>query len=103
MRFVPDNTSSLEAMFKAMNECQLLHPDPDDSIDEDDGDDDHESVEYDVAHAEAVLGVETANNGDQEDDEAMDVVPGQFDDADWNHDDLFLQSIPFPSTNSPSF
>ena len=32
MRFAPDNTSNLEAMFLAMNECQALHPDPQDSF-----------------------------------------------------------------------
>jgi nucleotide-sensitive chloride channel 1A len=76
-------------MFKAMNECQLLHPDPDDSVEEEDDDDDDdedqgESVEYNVAHAEEILGVETANNGrsSREDEEPMDYAPGQFDDAD---------------------
>lgn len=32
MRFAPDNTLNLDAMFVAMNECQALHPDPQDSF-----------------------------------------------------------------------
>lgn len=32
MRFAPDNTNNLEAMFQAMNQCQALHPDPQDSF-----------------------------------------------------------------------
>lgn len=32
MRFAPDNTNNLELMFQAMNQCQALHPDPQDSF-----------------------------------------------------------------------
>lgn len=32
MRFAPDNTNNLDAMFHAMNQCQALHPDPQDSF-----------------------------------------------------------------------
>ena len=32
MRFGADNISILDAMFLAMNECQTLHPDPQDSF-----------------------------------------------------------------------
>lgn len=32
MRFAPDNTNNLETMFQAMNQCQVLHPDPQDSF-----------------------------------------------------------------------
>lgn len=32
MSFVPDDTNNLEAMFEAMNQCQALHPDPQDSF-----------------------------------------------------------------------
>lgn len=99
VRFVPDAVESLEAMFKAMNECQLLHPDPFDSPDDeeddeedDEGDDEDEeeeqdigvSVEYDVDRAERMHGVDTIGNGRSsrhEEEEAMDIVPGQFDDA----------------------
>lgn len=82
VRFVPDVADHLDAMFKAMNECQLLHPDPDDSVSEgEDGGD-----EYDVDHAERLLGVASSGaqhgNGTShhEDEEEMQ-VQGQFDDA----------------------
>lgn len=32
MQFAPDNTNNLELMFQAMNACQALHPDPQDSF-----------------------------------------------------------------------
>lgn len=32
MRFAPDNINNLETMFQAMNQCQALHPDPQDSF-----------------------------------------------------------------------
>lgn len=32
MRFAPDNTNNLDAMFQAMSQCQALHPDPHDSF-----------------------------------------------------------------------
>ena len=84
VRFVPDAAEHLDSMFKAMNECQLLHPDPDDSIsEEEDG-----GNEYDVAHAERLLGVAsnrsaTHGNGTPHDEEEEEMeVQGQFDDAD---------------------
>lgn len=91
LRFVPDVTQNLDSMFKAMNECQLLHPDPDDSplSDDEEEDDDEEAEEgdeYDVDHAERLLGV--VNQGTNGDDAQMDEeeeemqVQGQFDDAD---------------------
>lgn len=46
IRFVPSDKASLESMFSAMTECQMLHPDPDDS------DSDFEGDEYDVEEAE---------------------------------------------------
>lgn len=46
IRFVPSDKASLESMFSAMTECQALHPDPDDS------DSDFEGDEYDVEEAE---------------------------------------------------
>ena len=74
-------------MFKAMNECQLLHPDPNDSLseDEEDEDGDAEGDVYDVAGAERVRGVplEVRGNGQsQPQDEEMQDEEGQFDDAD---------------------
>lgn len=32
MQFAPDNTNNLDLMFQAMNACQALHPDPQDSF-----------------------------------------------------------------------
>lgn len=77
VRLVPDATDHLESMFKAMNECQLLHPDPCDSISEDEfgssasGDDDEDEDDD-----------ESRRNGNSRDLQEMDIVPGQFDDAD---------------------
>ena len=35
IRFVPRSNENLEVMYKALNECQILHPDPqDDESDE---------------------------------------------------------------------
>lgn len=85
VRFVPDAAQHLDSMFKAMNECQLLHPDPSDSVsdDEEDGGD-----EYDVDRAERVLGVDNNRNAAHgngtshgEEEEEME-VQGQFEDAD---------------------
>ncbi|XP_071086668.1 methylosome subunit pICln-like [Haliotis cracherodii] len=40
VRFVPSDRGTLDAMFLAMNDCQALHPDPQDSDSEADGDED---------------------------------------------------------------
>ncbi|XP_022258399.1 methylosome subunit pICln-like isoform X2 [Limulus polyphemus] len=34
IRFIPENTETLDSMFKAMMDCQALYPDPDDSSSE---------------------------------------------------------------------
>ncbi|EEC03184.1 methylosome subunit pICln [Ixodes scapularis] len=107
IRFVPENKSSLDAMYKAMSECQALHPDPTDSISEEeegeeeegcfddaDEEEDDEGAEYDVRAAEQQRGcrnIEGAGeDGDGEwvepnkpTDEPMEV--GQFDDAEPDH------------------
>uniref|UniRef100_A0A674E6Z5 Methylosome subunit pICln n=1 Tax=Salmo trutta TaxID=8032 RepID=A0A674E6Z5_SALTR len=44
--FVPSDKATLEPMFSAISECQALHPDPEDS------DSDFEGDEYDVEEAE---------------------------------------------------
>ncbi|XP_042241631.1 methylosome subunit pICln-like isoform X2 [Homarus americanus] len=100
VRFVPTDQFSLEPMYKALNDCQLLHPDPEDvQSDENVGEeDDDDEGEYDVSENgyhmygshETTLegepslvtpgGSHEARNGDLEDDEAMET--GQFDDAD---------------------
>jgi len=109
IRFVPDDKNSLEMLFKAMSECQLLHPDPNDSIseEEDDDDDEHDDIYedaeeigsgesganrgivYDVDAAERLLGApdnqtdrDNYANGDS--DEPMEVA-GQFEDAEPEH------------------
>ncbi|XP_064456185.1 methylosome subunit pICln-like [Ornithodoros turicata] len=100
IRFVPENKSSLDAMYKAMSECQALHPDPTDSISEeeegcyddaDDDDEEDEGAEYDVRAAEQSRGFgnedgegdgEWAANG-KAPDEPMEI--GQFDDAEPEH------------------
>ena len=80
VRFVPDAPEHLESMFKAMNECQLLHPDPDDSVSEEEegereeeasaGDD--EGDECDEARAER-MHVFSHGNGSSPVDEDMEV------------------------------
>lgn len=75
-----------------MNECQLLHPDPTDSLSEEDEDGEDENGEdedaemalgsgdqmigYDVAAAELDRGIGDANGGGDE-----PAIHGQFDDA----------------------
>lgn len=75
VRFVPADKSKLDAMYKAMSECQALHPDPADEVDDDDDDEEGGDEDEDDDDADGVDG-----NGDVG-DEPMDVVPGQFDDA----------------------
>lgn len=93
LRFAPDNTNNLEAMFQVMNQCQTLHPDPQDSLsdeediyedaEEDDAEED-DAEEYDeVGDGDAPFiiaeQISTANGTDI--DEAMDIESGQFEDA----------------------
>lgn len=81
VRFVPDDHEALDAMFAAMNDCQALHPDPNDSLspeeDFDEGEDledeeDDDDDDYVDANGEIV-----AKNGEHWKME----VEGQFDDA----------------------
>lgn len=97
IRFVPEDKSHLEAMYRAMSECQALHPDPAQpgDSDEDDGcyedaDEEEEGAEYDVRAAEQQRGCQQldsgAGNGDwgsEGADEPMDL--GQFEDAEPDH------------------
>ncbi|KAK0162144.1 hypothetical protein PV327_008506 [Microctonus hyperodae] len=92
MRFAPDNIHNLDAMFQAMNQCQALHPDPQDSFsDEDDiyedaEEDDDEHYEVGAGDAPYILASEqlTENQNGNEPGEAMDVEAGQFEDAEEN-------------------
>ncbi|XP_077556034.1 chloride nucleotide-sensitive channel icln isoform X1 [Haemaphysalis longicornis] len=97
IHFVPEDKSHLEAMYRAMTECQALHPDPAQpgDSDEDDGcyedaDEEEEGAEYDVRAAEQQRGCQQldsgAGNGDwgsEGADEPMDL--GQFQDAEPDH------------------
>ncbi|XP_077516507.1 chloride nucleotide-sensitive channel icln [Amblyomma americanum] len=98
IRFVPEDKTHLEAMYRAMTECQALHPDPaqaGDSDDDgcyDDADEEDEGGEYDVRAAEQQRGCHqleaNEGNGDSEwgaenSEEPMDM--GQFEDAEPDH------------------
>ncbi|XP_003737751.1 methylosome subunit pICln [Galendromus occidentalis] len=73
IRFVPESDTVLDSMYKAMSDCQALHPDPCSDSEPEAEDED----EYDVDEAEQGNGVD--ENGDGDADQPMD---GQFDDAD---------------------
>uniref|UniRef100_A0A673SLN8 Methylosome subunit pICln n=1 Tax=Suricata suricatta TaxID=37032 RepID=A0A673SLN8_SURSU len=74
-RFVPSDKSALEAMFPAMCECQVLHPDPDNE-----DSDDYDGGEYDVeTHAEDGTEVDTTA-----------VVAGHLEDAHVHHGKWFM-------------
>ncbi|XP_063228561.1 methylosome subunit pICln [Bacillus rossius redtenbacheri] len=93
IRFVPDDKASLQAMFTAMSQCQALHPDPVDSLSEDDEifEDAEEEGDYDTANLGGGDGPSVPNgvehgehqptvNGDNN-AEPME-MDGQFEDAD---------------------
>lgn len=48
VRFVPANLDSLSVIYKAISDCQLLHPDPQDESDNEPPEDDEDEGEYDV-------------------------------------------------------
>lgn len=109
IRFIPEDKAALDGMYKAMCDCQALHPDPEDSFSgEDDDEDDEEGVREgvvaaagdffqspeDVVHLnaegqatlqrlEAMLAgsgaAPPANGAEQQNEEEMDT--GQFEDA----------------------
>lgn len=90
MQFAPDNTNNLDLMFQAMNTCQALHPDPQDSFSDEDIYEDAEEEyegEYDeevgAGDAPCILQTEQmgTNHTEPEAEEAMDVEAGQFEDA----------------------
>ncbi|XP_058806388.1 methylosome subunit pICln [Phymastichus coffea] len=90
MRFAPDNTNNLDAMFQAMKTCQALHPDPQDSFSDAEEDiyEDAEADEFEYFEAGAgdapyiTEQHETSHNGTQAvAEEAMDIEAGQFEDA----------------------
>jgi len=58
IRFVPDDKATLDAMFASMSECQALHPDPSDSDEDLDGEEDdlEEPGMFDDAEEEGAAG-----------------------------------------------
>ncbi|XP_066592942.1 methylosome subunit pICln isoform X2 [Prorops nasuta] len=91
MRFAPDNTNNLEAMFQAMNQCQALHPDPQDSFSDEDIYEDAEEEDFEYYEVGGGDGtpfilpneqIGSHNGVEAEDaDQAMDIEAGQFEDA----------------------
>lgn len=67
LRFVPRDISKLDMLYQRLSECQLLHPDPQDEIEEND------FVETN--------GQESDGSDNNEVEEKMDYDEGQFDDA----------------------
>lgn len=61
IRFVPQDKQVLDTMFKAMSECQLLHPDPVDQCSPDEDDDEDEDEDEDEGVAEQAQ-LETEGN-----------------------------------------
>lgn len=102
LHFVPGNQQQdrnvLETMYKALNQCQLLHPDPDDDVENEEDCEEEEEGEYDIDEENqyeqyednmegeleniqrGVSGLSTQNEGQDQEDEGMET--GQFDDAD---------------------
>ena len=61
MKFLPDDTASLDAMYQAMSQCQALNPDPEDS------DSDPENMFVNADGDEGIDG-DNDNQDDGEDD-----------------------------------
>ncbi|XP_034252358.1 methylosome subunit pICln [Thrips palmi] len=94
MKFLPEDTTALDAMYQAMSQCQALNPDPNDS------DSDPENIFVDADGDEGIEGegqeghevggddddgyeYEEANNGNgHTENDAMEVDAAQFEDAD---------------------
>jgi len=69
VRFVPENSASLDLMYQAMSDGNILHPDEDDSFSDDDESDENEESEH--------TGDATAARGECMDDGSE----GQFENA----------------------
>ena len=65
IRFVPDDRNLLDSMFTSMSECQALHPDTDDSLDED-GEEDDEAEEEAGMYDDAEEDVNGGGNGQEQ-------------------------------------
>ncbi|XP_008551771.1 methylosome subunit pICln [Microplitis demolitor] len=99
MRFAPDNVHNLDAMFQAMNVCQALHPDPNESfsdaeedIYQDAEEDEKYGDAYEVGHVDApyILPPEQIGNNQNgngngnengNDVEDMDIDAARYEDA----------------------
>ncbi|KAK7790102.1 hypothetical protein R5R35_005654 [Gryllus longicercus] len=92
IRFIPDDKGMLDAMFHAMSACQALHPDPQESLSEEEDetfedaeDDDGEYHLSGAGDTPIILNVERpASNGVNASDgnwEPMETEEGQFEDA----------------------
>ncbi|GAB6033042.1 hypothetical protein CHUAL_012228 [Chamberlinius hualienensis] len=82
VRFIPDDKSSLETLFQAMNECQALHPDPQDAEDDEEEEDEEEGYEAGGEYYDEEIQPGRGGHGDGRfgnGSEPMDI--GQFDDA----------------------
>ncbi|XP_022201788.1 methylosome subunit pICln [Nilaparvata lugens] len=87
MYFVPDDSSRLNDMFTAMNECQALNPDPEDSLSHEEDEDEEDEFEDADSEGEYTVCNDTGNssvrtNGSRNIIEPMDIEEGQFEDAD---------------------
>ncbi|KAJ1530913.1 hypothetical protein ONE63_005752 [Megalurothrips usitatus] len=92
MKFLPDETSALDAMYQAMSQCQALNPDPQSDSDPEnifvdaDGDEGGEGDENEEEGEDDGQQYEETNNGNGNgqaaDDDAMEVDSAQFEDAD---------------------
>jgi len=101
LHFVPTGQQEinvLETMYKALNQCQLLHPDPEDEVEEDEEDIEEEEGEYEIDEdgqyeqyednmegeleniQRGVSGLSTQNPNGEDTEEGMETT-GQFDDA----------------------
>lgn len=76
IRFIPEDATTLECMFRSMSECQALHPDPADSVTDEDESDDDSNFE-DAEEDSAAMGIQNVNLGedDDEDDQESTVDP----------------------------
>lgn len=107
VRFVPEDKRSLESIYKAMSDCQILHPDPEDADSDEFGNQGEfyegvdrieqltEQGQMYLQRFERMLQAgqgdapssEVANGNDEGDyeDANDDLAGGQFDDADMEH------------------
>jgi len=71
IRFIPEDATTLECMFHSMSECQALHPDPADSVTDEDESEDDSNFE-DAEEDSATMGIQNVNLGDNDLDDDDD-------------------------------